>query len=282
MDVNKTYTKFLVDEGLMEPNPDPYHLLSKIKEHFGSKLLVGQEIKKQGHYISVAKGTMSNEIRNVALFLRAKILKLHDENITLPNPITLEVILEGQCTNIPAELLEFYRIMYTGTKDEVSERTERYIESSAEDDIYKAISGKLKPSKRILLEMGLKSITGSRKVQEVVNHFGHSIGYHTAEEYVTQLATKIIEKKQVLPDGLEASKGLSMNSAWDNYNESVYHNTQGIVIQNEVLEISSSTETPTTSSKNQSSSTTSALLSVKAESKRSLEIPNIKLVPVRN
>ena len=67
---------------------------------------------------------------------------------------------------------------------------------------------------------------------------------------------------------------------WDNYGESMYHDTQGIVIQNEVLEISSSTETPTTSSRNQSS-TTSALFSVKAESKRSLEIPNIELEPVR-
>ena len=281
VDVNKTYTKFLVDEGLMEPNPDPYHILSKIKEPFGSKLLVEQENKKQVHYISFANNTMSNEIRNVALFLRAKILKLHDENITLPNPITLEAILEGQCTNVRAEQLEFYGIMYTGTKDEASERIERYIESAAEDDIYKATSGKLKPSILILLGMGLKSITGSRKVQEVVNHFGHCIGYHTAEEYETQLATKIIEKKQVPPDGLEASEGLSTNSAWDNYDESMYHDTQGIVIQNEVLEISSSKGTQTTSSKNQSSSTTSALLSVKAESKRSLEMPNIELEPVR-
>ena len=69
VDVNKTYTKFLVDEGLMEPNPDPCHLLSKIKEHFGSKLLVEQESKKQGHYISVAKDTMSNEIRNFFFFI---------------------------------------------------------------------------------------------------------------------------------------------------------------------------------------------------------------------
>ena len=100
--------------------------------------------------------------------------------------------------------------MYTGTKDEASERIERYIESSAEDVIYKATSGKLKPSKHILLGMSLKSITGSRKVQEVVNHFGRCIGYHTAEEYETQLATKIIGRKQVLPDGLEESKGLSV------------------------------------------------------------------------
>lgn len=72
---------------------------------------------------------------------------------------------------------------------------DRYIESSAEDDIYKATSGRVKPSKHILLGMSLKSITGSRKVQEVVNHFDHCIGYHTAE-YETQIAAKSIGKKQ--------------------------------------------------------------------------------------
>ena len=85
----------------------------------------------------------------------------------------------------------------------------------------------------MLLGMVLKSITGSRKVQEIVNHFSHCIGYHTAEEYETQIAAKIIEKKQVLPDGLEARKGLSTISAWDNYDESMYHDAhEGICIQN--------------------------------------------------
>ena len=99
--------------------------------------------------------------------------------------MTLDDILKGQYKNIPCELLDFYRIMYTGHKDEATDRIERYVETSAEDDIYKATGGKVKPSKHILLGMGLKSITDSRKVQEVINHFGHSIGYHTAEEYET-------------------------------------------------------------------------------------------------
>ena len=87
----------------------------------------------------------------------------------------------------------------------------------------------------MLLGMGLKSITGSRKVQEIANHLGHCIGYHTAEEYETQIAATIIEKQQVLPDGLEARAGLSTNSAWDNYDESMYYDTQGICIQNEAI-----------------------------------------------
>ena len=65
---------------------------------------------------------------------------------------------------------------------------------SAEDDIHKTTRGAVKPSKHMLLGMGLKSITGSRKVQEIVNHLGHCIGYHTVEEYEIQIAVTIIEK----------------------------------------------------------------------------------------
>ena len=228
---------------------------------------------------------MDNEIRNVALFLREKIQNLRENN--LPNPITVEAIQDGQCPNIPAELSEFYRILYTGSNNAASQRVERYIRSLADDDIYKTTHGAVKPSKHMLLGMGLKSITGSRKVQEIVNHFGHCIGYHTAEEYETQIAAKIIEKKQVLPDGLEARKWLSTISAMDNYDESMYHDTQGICLQNEVLIVSSPLATtmgPTSSEAitGESSSSGHIMPTVTTSmKKRSLEIPNQELEPVR-
>ena len=62
-------------------------------------------------------------------------------NKTFPDPITLEAITEGQCRNIPDELTEFYRIMYTGSNNETSKRVERYVVSSAEVNIYKATNG---------------------------------------------------------------------------------------------------------------------------------------------
>ena len=63
---------------------------------------------------------MDNEIRNVALFLREKIQNLRENE--LPNPITVEAIQDGQCPNIPAELSEFYRILYIGSNNEASQR----------------------------------------------------------------------------------------------------------------------------------------------------------------
>ena len=61
-------------------------------------------------------------------------LKLREVN--LPNQITVETIQHGQCPDVPAELSEFYRNLFTGSKNLASERVERYIKSSAEDDIY--------------------------------------------------------------------------------------------------------------------------------------------------
>lgn len=95
----------------------------------------------------------------------------------------------------------------------------------AEDDICKVAGGKVKPSKCILFGLDLKSITGSRKIHEVVNHFGYCIELSYYRRIWDNIATEIIDKKQVLPDGLKSSKGQSTNSAWDNYDESMYHDT---------------------------------------------------------
>ena len=64
---------------------------------------------------SISQDVLNNEIKNVALFLRQKILKLREVNL-LPNRITVEAIQYGQCPDVPAELSEFYRIMFTGSK----------------------------------------------------------------------------------------------------------------------------------------------------------------------
>ena len=37
--------------------------------------------------------------------------------------------------------------------------------------------------------MGMKSLTGSRKVVEILNHMGHSIGYRMAESMETEIAS---------------------------------------------------------------------------------------------
>ena len=78
----------------MEHTSDPYNILSKVKE------------RSQG---------VLNKIKNVALFLKQKILMLREVN--LPNPITVEAIQYSQCPDVPADLSEFYRNLVIGSKN---------------------------------------------------------------------------------------------------------------------------------------------------------------------
>ena len=69
--------------------------------------------------------------------------------------------------------------------------------------------------------------------------FGHSIGYHVAEELETDLAMTISDKKHATPDGVLHQKGLSTGLAFDNYDENTetlsgantLHDTVGIEYQ---------------------------------------------------
>ena len=102
--------------------------------------------------------------------------------------------------------------------------------------------GLAKPGKHICLGMGIKSITGSRRVLDILNRFGHAINYHTAESLETELATTISYRDKATPDGLLQIPGLATSIAWDNYDEitetlsgsNSLHDTAGICYQNVV------------------------------------------------
>ena len=62
-------------------------------------------IKRVRSIVSASLLARCFEIKNVALFLKQKILKLCEVN--LPNPITVEAIQYSQCPDVPTELSEF-------------------------------------------------------------------------------------------------------------------------------------------------------------------------------
>ena len=51
----------------------------------------------------------------------------------------------------------------------------------------------MKPAKQLCLGLGFKSLSGSKKILDILNHFGHSVGYHIVEELETDLAQTVIE-----------------------------------------------------------------------------------------
>ena len=97
-------------------------------------------------------------------------------------------------------------------------------------------------SKCVLIGSGMQRITGSRRVIEILNRFGHSVNYHTVEALETYLATEITERKQTTPDGILKQAGLATGLAWNNYDENnetltgsgTLHNTIGIYYQNQI------------------------------------------------
>lgn len=101
-------------------------------------------------------------------------------------------------------------------------------------------NGSVKPSNCLHLGLVMKSITGSRKVIEILNRMGHSISYTVAEEIETELAYGCSENS-FLPSGLIAHcPTLHTHVAFDNYDRYVDagtgkdtpHDTVGIAFQN--------------------------------------------------
>ena len=138
-------------------------------------------------------------------------------------------------------MLKFVQVLNTGSDDvPESDQVQRAAKSVADDVIFTTTRGRTKPGKHLCLGLALKSLTGSRRIVEIMNRFGHSVSYHTVESLETQLASEIIDRKESIPDGLSCSTGLMTSLAWDNYdenNETLYgagtlHDTVGICYQN--------------------------------------------------
>ena len=88
---------------------------------------------------------------------------------------------------------------------------ERLIQSVADDVIYCVSHGNMKPSKHLCLALTLKSLTGSRKIIEILNRFGHCVGYYGAEQLETQLATTICDRIPFVTEFTQLLMVLSRN-----------------------------------------------------------------------
>ncbi len=93
----------------------------------------------------------------------------------LPEPLTLESIETGQSVR-PEELTKFLQVLYTGSENDIEhERVHRLVNSVTDDIVFNVTRGKVKPGKQLCLGLGIKSLTGSRRVIEVLNRFGNSV-----------------------------------------------------------------------------------------------------------
>lgn len=117
---------------------------------------------------------MEEQIKETGKYLRTTILEMPKMAEISKVDDLYEYHLEP-----PDRLLLLLRQIICGKSDIQSEAQERRIMSVAEDVISCTSKGSVKPQKHILMGLGIKSMTGSKKIVKALNRFGHSIDYCT-------------------------------------------------------------------------------------------------------
>ena len=85
----------------------------------------------------------------------------------------------------------------------------------------------------------MKSLTGSRKVIEVLNRLGHSISYSAVEEIETELTFEGTKENRLIPQQMTMDSEAGVGLAFDNFDRFVetlsgkdtLHDTVGIAYQ---------------------------------------------------
>ena len=190
------------------------------------------QIAKQNH------GEDKFAIWKCATILRNEILSL--KTSPLNEGWSAENIIKGE-VDIPENLQNFYKILYTGSESgPCSSRKTRLTNSSSADAIFACSGGKLIPGKHLSLGLALKSMTGSKSVVSLLNRFGHCIGDETVRRMDMSFEEAVNQNDTILPSHIQISPNLSTGLAWDNFDINIetlsgantIHHTYGICYQN--------------------------------------------------
>ncbi|XP_057304270.1 uncharacterized protein LOC130641476 [Hydractinia symbiolongicarpus] len=184
------------------------------------------------------KTKLKAKIRDVAFALRSAIMEI--EKCPIPDEVTFADIKKGE-VEAPNELIEFFSYLIGGPDQRIvkSNQKQRRIKSIADDVIFAATSGKKKPAKHLQLGLAVKSITGSKKVIEMLNRLGHSVSYSIIEELETELTFTSTKAGNATPHGMKLMSSLGTGVAFDNFDRFVetlsgkdtLHDTVGIAYQ---------------------------------------------------
>ena len=102
----------------------------------------------------------------------------------------------------------------------------------------------VKSAKQLVTSLGMKNITGSEKVCNIIQNFGHAISCSEEQGIIAEIGEALTKKHKATPDGLYREHGLVTSVAWDNYDkmtdsiaagqQSMY-DCMGVVYQNKKL-----------------------------------------------
>lgn len=190
------------------------------------------------------------QIKSVAFEIRKMVLNQEKRNLPKHN-IPVESIYEGECA-IPKELYTFISCLAKGPKNSTKQTLETKINSICHSIMYTMTNGAVKPSRCLSLGLVTKSITGSRRMIEILNRLGHCVSYTAVEELETEIAYGCAANTELLPHGLvPGNPSLRTHVAFDNFDKFVetssgkdtLHDTVGIVYQNIVQDVEPGRET---------------------------------------
>ena len=235
-DINKQYKILLCEIGghyYKSIEPTSQKLEEKLMKYFGDKLTISNSAGAKGNLLYSSELTVeeainlenyeraSNEtkLRVVAFMLREAIFD--QQKRKLPSSPTIEDIKLGEC-DIPEILNQFFTHLIAGPwKRSQTESKMRRIKSLSQDVIFAFTSGNTKPGKHLELGIAIKSMTGSKKIIQILNRFGHCASYSTIEEIETEMTFAANKDGHLLPYGMSTDSDLGTGVSWDNYDRFV-------------------------------------------------------------
>ena len=250
-DLNYQYNMVLTEIGGQEYSGITPHatqrLEEKLRQWYKGKIKIEKGKTKRGNVIfssamsyteafrkehSMENKTTSN-IRDMAFFLRDAIFQAEEEK--LPEKPKLKDIFNGG-VKTPDVLTQF--LTHLVCSPDVR-RGKSEIKQKRVNIIYAATADLKVPKKHIQLGLVTKSLTGSKKLLNVLNRYGHSISYTATEEIETELTYKGTKENVLIPNDMKACENTSVGLAFDNYDHSAemfsgkntLHDTVGIAYQ---------------------------------------------------
>lgn len=154
---------------------------------------------------------------------------------------------------VPSSLYNILALIVGATDDVPSENQHLQLEGSickkitsiCEDIVYLASKGH-SSRKHLSLGLTLKHLTGSSRVVNLINKYGHCASDETIRRYTTALALNRLQSIDQIPNGF--SSGKSTILVWDNndFSESTLtgagttHHTNGIMVQPSTIQSNNS------------------------------------------
>ena len=157
---------------------------SKLLKRSGDEVCIINESNRQGNIIFSKTLSLSdvlhkenNTTKSPDVQLRDAALMLHEiilsrESKTIPENLTIDSVLHGT-TNVPPKLTQFFQYLICGpdSRRSKSDTKQCRIQLISQNVIFAASPGHKLLSEYLNLGVALKSLTGSRKVVEILNRY---------------------------------------------------------------------------------------------------------------